>query len=118
MKLSSSLLFVSAGLFCAGAIAHAADPVDPAKAKENWTKMCARCHAADGSGNTKAGKKLNVKDYTSKDVQAKMTDEEMLKAVLEGVKDDAGKEKMQAYKEKLSEADAKDLVALVRGMAK
>ncbi|PTY08632.1 hypothetical protein DB347_03380 [Opitutaceae bacterium EW11] len=116
MKVSSSLLLASAGLLCLSSVSFADQAQE--KAKENWTKMCARCHAADGTGNTKVGKKLNVKDYTSADAQAKMTDDEMLKSVLEGVKDDNGKEKMQPYKEKLTEAEAKDLVALIRSMKK
>jgi mono/diheme cytochrome c family protein len=107
------LLFAGAALASASALCSAAD------VKENYTRMCARCHAADGSGNTKAGQKLNVKDYTSAEVQAKMTDEEILKVILEGAKDkDTGKEKMQAYKAKLSEQEAKDLVTLVRSFKK
>lgn len=88
-----------------------------ADAQANWTKLCARCHAADGSGSTKVGKKLGVKDYTTAEGQ-KFTDEEALKAIVEGVKDDAGKEKMPGYSEKLSEDDSKALVAFVRGLKK
>ncbi len=35
-----------------------------ADAKENWEKNCAKCHGADGKGDTKMGKKVGVKDYT------------------------------------------------------
>jgi cytochrome c6 len=105
-------LLASAALFSLTSMLSAAD------VGENWTRLCARCHAADGSGNTKAGQKLKVKDYTSAEVQAKMTDEEMLKAILEGAKDENGKERMQSYKEKLTEQEAKDLVAHVRSMKK
>lgn len=105
-------------MFAAGAFAIAASLAGAADVKENWTKHCTRCHAADGSGNTKIGKKQNLKDYTSADVQAKMTDDEMLKAIVDGVKGDDGKEKMQAYKEKLSEQESKDLVAYIRTMKK
>lgn len=105
-------------LILAGLVAFAAAIGSAADVKENWTKMCARCHAADGTGNTKAGKKLDVRDYTSADVQAKMNDEEMLKAILEGVKDEKGKERMQGYSQKLSEQESKDLVAYIRTMKK
>lgn len=88
-----------------------------ADAKENWTKLCSRCHAADGSGNTKAGKKLKVDDYRSAETQAKYTDEEMAKAIAEGVKKD-GKVRMEGYKSQLSEQDIKDLVAYIRAMKK
>ncbi len=89
-----------------------------ADAKDNWTQYCGRCHAADGSGSTKIGKKLNAKDYTNAEVQAKLTDEEMLKAIVDGAKDANGKELMQGYKEKISEQEAKDLVAYIRSLKK
>jgi mono/diheme cytochrome c family protein len=89
-----------------------------AHVSEVWTEHCARCHGADGSGNTKVGKKMKVKDYTSAAVQAKMTDEEILKAIEGGVFDEKKKEKMPAYKEKLSEKEMKDLVAEVRAFKK
>lgn len=107
------LFFAGLALVSVTALCSAAD------VKENWTKMCARCHAADGTGSTKAGQKLNVKDYTKAEVQAEMKDDEMLKAIIDGVKDkDTGKEKMGSYKEKLSEQEAKDLVAYVRAFKK
>ena len=105
-------------LIAAGFAAFAVALGTAADVRENWTKMCARCHAADGSGDTKAGRKLKARDYTSAEVQAKMTDEEMLKAIVEGVKDEKGKERMQGYSEKLSEEESKDLVAYIRTMKK
>ncbi|HTQ31654.1 MAG TPA: c-type cytochrome [Opitutaceae bacterium] len=88
-----------------------------AEAKDNWAENCSRCHGADGSGQTKIGKKLGVKDYTSADVQAKMTDDDMLKTILQGATID-GKQKMPAYAEKLSADDAKALVGYIRSFKK
>lgn len=104
------ILKLSAVVACllAGAVIGRAAPV-----AENWETHCTKCHGEDGKGQTKAGKKLSVKDYTDATVQAKMKDEEMLKAITEGVSD-GGKEKMKAYKEELSAAEIKDLVAYVR----
>lgn len=85
-----------------------------APASENWENHCTKCHGDDGRGQTKAGKKLQLKDYTSAKVQAEMTDEEMTKVIGEGVNDKAGKEKMKAYKSELSADEIKDLVAYVR----
>ena len=86
-----------------------------APAAENWENNCASCHGADGKGQTKQGKKLKVSDYTDAKMQAQLKDEDMLKAVLEGVKDKAsGKERMKGFKEETSEAEAKDLVAYIR----
>ena len=99
------VLAISAGL------AQAA----PASAADNWENSCASCHGADGKGLTKQGKKLKLHDYTDPKVQAEFKDEDMLKAILEGVKDKAtGKERMKSFKEDIPEAEAKELVAYVR----
>lgn len=81
---------------------------------ENWENHCTKCHGADGKGQTKAGRKLNVKDYTDAKVQAEMKDDEMIKATADGVHDKGGKEKMKAYKDELSAEEIKELVAYVR----
>jgi cytochrome c6 len=81
---------------------------------ENWENHCVKCHGADGKGQTKVGKKLNAKDYTSAKVQAEMKDEDMFKATKDGVFDKNGKEKMKAYKDELSDAEIKELVAYIR----
>lgn len=86
-----------------------------APASENWENSCASCHGADGKGQTKQGKKLKVRDYTDAKVQAELKDEDMVKAILEGVKEN-GKERMKGYKDELSEQEAKDLVAFIRGL--
>jgi cytochrome c6 len=85
-----------------------------APAAENWENHCTKCHGADGKGQTKAGKKLDLKDYTSAEVQAKMTDEEIIKAITDGVTDEKGKERMKAYKDELSADEITDLLAYVR----
>jgi len=59
------------------------------------------------------GQKLGVKDYTDASVQAALKDEEMTKAIKEGVKDKEGKTLMKPA-EGLSDADVKGLVTLVR----
>lgn len=84
-----------------------------APAAENWDNHCAKCHGADGKGQTKVGKKLKLKDYTDAAVQAKMTDEEIIKVTNEGVTAD-GKEKMKAFKDELSADEIKDFVTFIR----
>lgn len=113
MRTTSSRLYALLPLL----IALPATVVLAADAKTNWSKMCARCHSADGSGKAPAGKKLGVKDYTTAEGQ-KFTDEEALTAIVDGVKNAAGKETMPAYKEKMTEAEAKELVAFVRTLKK
>jgi len=95
-------------LLCGASLGHTAP------ASENWDNNCTKCHGDDGKGQTKAGRKLQLKDYTDAKVQADMTDEEMTKVITEGVKDKAGKEKMKAYQSELTADEIKDLVAYVR----
>lgn len=83
---------------------------------ENWENNCLKCHGADGKGETKAGRKLKVKDYTDAAVQAKMTDADMVKTIVEGVMGDDGKEKMKAYKEILTTEEITEIVAYIRKM--
>ena len=108
MKLDLKTITLGAGLI-AGAALMLAAPVT-----ENWENHCAKCHGADGKGQTKAGKKLNVVDYTDPKVQAKMKDEEMIKVTAEGAKDKAGKERMKGYKDELSPKEIEELVAYIR----
>lgn len=96
--------------FLAGASLTAAD------AKANWEKHCAKCHGADGKGQTTMGKKLKVKDYTVAAEQKKFTDEEGIKLTKEGKKE-GDKTLMKAYKDELSDQEIKDLVAYVRKFA-
>lgn len=74
-----------------------------------WGQHCASCHGKDGSGNTMMGKKLGVKDYTK---EQGFSDAEAANVIKNG------KGKMKAYKDKLSDADVKALVAYVRSLKK
>ncbi len=101
------ILAAGLGFALAGAALRAAP------AAENWENLCAKCHGADGKGQTKAGRKVGVKDYTDARVQAELKDAEMEKAIAEGISD-GGKEKMKAYKEELTPPEIKELIAYVR----
>jgi mono/diheme cytochrome c family protein len=96
------LVFATIILASAG-IGFAAD------AAANWAQHCASCHGKDGSGNTMMGKKLGVKDYTK---EQSFSDAEATNVIKNG------KGKMKAYKDKLSDADVKALVAYVRSLKK
>ena len=87
-----------------------------ADAKESWDKTCAKCHGADGKGDTKMGKKLELKDLSDPKIQAALTDDKAFKVIKEGVKD-GDKTKMKPA-EGLSDADIKGLVAYVRKLKK
>jgi cytochrome c553 len=88
-----------------------------ADAKDNFDKACAKCHGADGKGDTKMGKKLGVKDYTDAKVQAELKDDAAFKAIKEGLKDKEDKTLMKPA-EDLSDADIKALVAYIKAFKK
>ena len=91
--------------------------VSAADAKANWDSLCAKCHGAEGKGDTKIGQKLGVKDLTDAKVQADLKDEAATKAVKEGVKDADGNTLMKPF-DALSDDEVKALVQYVRGLKK
>ena len=105
------LIVGSLALLAAGAVS-----VRAADAKELWEKNCTKCHGEDGKGKTKMGEKLGMKDYTDAKVQAELKDEQMVKAIKEGVKD-GDKTKMKAFGD-LSDDEVKALVAHIRSFKK
>ena len=50
-------------------------------AKDNWDSQCAKCHGAEGKGDTKMGEKLGCKDFTDAKVQADMKDDKAIKSL-------------------------------------
>jgi cytochrome c553 len=86
-------------------------------AKENWEKSCAKCHGADGKGQTKMGTKLGVKDLTDAKVQADVKDDAAFKAIKEGLKDKEGKT-LHKPSEGLSDDDIRALIKHLRGFKK
>ena len=107
MKNSTKIIALGLAFAAATALGRAAS------ASENWENLCAKCHGADGKGQTKVGKKLNLKDYTDAKVQAEMKDADMTKAISDGISE-GGKERMKAFKADLTPAEITDLVAYVR----
>ena len=89
-----------------------------AESAELWLKHCKKCHGADGSGDTRMGKKLKAQNYTDPAVQAAMTDEAMTQAILEGRNNEAGKRLMAPFAEKLTPEEVTAIVAYVRAMKK
>ncbi|HTX22449.1 MAG TPA: cytochrome c [Candidatus Aquilonibacter sp.] len=88
-----------------------------AGAKDNWDTLCAKCHGADGKGQTNIGKRLGVKDYSDAQVQSALTDDAAFKAIKEGLKNSDGKIQMKPYSN-LSDDDIKALVAYMRTFKK
>ena len=86
-------------------MAFAADGAAIYKAK------CATCHGADGKGQSPMGKKMNLRDLGSPEVQ-KQTDQQLYDWTA------VGKGKMPAYKDKLTNDEIKALVVHMRAFAK
>jgi len=86
-----------------------------AKAQDDTTKAfkanCVLCHAANGSGDSAAGKALKAKDLRSPEVQ-KQTDAALTEVITKG------KGKMPAFGAKIQPDDIKKLVAYLRDLAK
>ena len=89
-------------------VATTAISLSAAEVKEIWAKDCQKCHGEDGKGQTKMGAKAGVKDYTDAKVQAEMKDENAVKAIKEGIKEE-GKEKMKGYADKVNDDEIKAL---------
>jgi mono/diheme cytochrome c family protein len=98
-------------------IAVSALSASAADAKASYESNCAKCHGADGKGQTKMGQKLGVKDYTDAKVQADLKDDAAIKAIKEGLKDKDGKTLMKPA-EGMSDDDVKALVAYMRTFKK
>ncbi len=82
--------------------------------EELFAKNCASCHGKDGKAQTPIARKLGVKDLT----QSKLTEPEIEKQIVEGKRDDRGKEKMPSFKSKLSAEEVKSLVKAVKEFRK
>jgi cytochrome c553 len=108
----TSIRFSLLALLLAGATS-----VMAADVKMNWDKECAKCHGADGKGQTKMGRQSGAKDYTDPKVQAEMDDAKAVTRIKEGLKDGA-KEKMKPYADKFSDDEIKALVAYMRAFKK
>ncbi len=111
MKVINRTILTLAIMLAGGLVSASAADV-----KEIWAKDCVKCHGADGKGDTKMVKKLEIKDLTDAKVQSGLKDEDMFKAIKEGVKD-GDKTKMKAA-EGVNDEQIKALVAYVRTLKK
>ncbi len=95
--------------------AHAADK----KIERLFGSKCGSCHGKDGKAQTEKGKKMQMKDIASAEFQ-KLSDDEMKKAINEGVKTEKGgvKQEMDGFKEELKPAEVDALVAYLREFKK
>ena len=93
-------------VFCSGALSLVGD------GKELFAKQCAACHGPDGKAQSPVARKLGVKDLS----QSKLTEAEIEKQIVEGKRDDHGKENMPSFKGKLSTDEIKSLITAVKDL--
>ena len=81
------------------------------KGHDLYVKNCAECHKESGEGGEKVvdGKKIKADNLTD-DRRKKLTDEKMIKAMVEGIEDEG----MPSFKDKLSEAEMREIVRYIR----
>jgi len=90
----------------------AAAPVDElAGGRALYEQNCAACHKEDGTGGkmTIEGKTIKPDDLTSDKIE-KFTDEKITGYIYNGVEDEG----MPAFKDKLAEAQIREIVSYVR----
>jgi cytochrome c6 len=105
MNLFRSILAV--GLVFAWLTSSAAAAADP-KTADLYKSKCQSCHGPDGKATT-IGKKLGAKDFQDPEV-AKMSEEDLAQVTA------TGKNKMPAYKGKLTEDQINALAKYIKEM--
>ena len=78
---------------------------------DTYKSKCQMCHAADGSGNTPAGKSTKVRPFDSPEVM-KLSDDDLIKITK------SGQNKMPAYAGKLTDDQIKDVIAHIHTLQK
>lgn len=76
-----------------------------------FMKHCASCHGPDGRARTPAARLLGVKDLS----ESRIADLEIERQIREGRKDARGAQKMPPFKDRLNDAQVRELVAVVKG---
>ena len=79
---------------------------------ELFRKRCVKCHGADGAGNKARDRLPEIPDFTNVSWQARRTDARLLESILDGKGED-----MPPVRGKISEQQARGLVAFVRAFA-
>jgi mono/diheme cytochrome c family protein len=78
---------------------------------KTYKSKCQMCHAADGSGNTHAGKSTKALPFSTPDI-VKKSDEDLIALTKNG------KGKMPAYAGKLTDAQIAEVVSYIRTLQK
>ena len=84
---------------------------DTSRGRELYVAQCAECHKESGEGGQVVvdGRKMKADNLTD-DRRKKLTDEKMIKIMVDGIEDEG----MPSYKDKLSEAEMREIVRYIR----
>ncbi len=113
-RLAGCAAVAIAMLFTSGTAFAQADK----KTERLWKSKCASCHGNDGKGDTEQGKKMAVASVATAEWQKSHADEQIKKAIQDGVKTEKGgvKKEMDGYKGELSPEQIDALVKYVRSL--
>lgn len=79
-----------------------------ADARTIFNRQCVSCHGHDGRGRTRKGRQTRARDMTAAEWQDDVSDERLFNSISNG------RDKMPAFRTKISENDIDALVAYVR----
>ena len=117
LKLSVLFVFLAGGIFVFAtrtnyaslANENISSKIENSSSRNLYVNNCARCHGADGKGNTELGDLYGASDLTTKKVQ-KMSQKKMARIIKNGV---GG---MPSFGKKLNDKDITSLVNYVRSL--
>jgi len=84
---------------------------DTSNGRELYVKQCAECHKESGQGGEVVvdGRKMKADNLTD-DRRKRLTDEKIIKTMIDGIPDEG----MPSYKDKLSEAEMREVLKYIR----
>jgi cytochrome c6 len=117
MRITAHVFLATFATFAA--LAATASLARADKTERTYQAKCASCHGEDGKGQTTKGKEMGLKDLSGVAAQKALTDDQIQKAIENGVdtNKDGKKQQMDGYKDKLKPEQITDLVKYVRTLA-
>jgi mono/diheme cytochrome c family protein len=84
---------------------------DLAKGQKLYVDNCSKCHKDDGTGGEVVveGRKMKADNLTD-DKRKKLSDDKILKVMVDGIEDEG----MPSFKDKMSEAEMREVVRYIR----
>ncbi|MGC2185951.1 MAG: cytochrome c [Terriglobales bacterium] len=110
-KKESAWISLFTAIVLVGFAVTASTPLAAQDGPTLYKTKCAMCHGADGKGETPMGKKLNIRDLGSPEVQ-KLTDAELTAIISKG------KGKMPPFGGKLTAEQIGQVLAHIRELGK